>query len=241
MRKLLLPFVTAGYPTRSGCVELLHACAAGGGDEIELGIPFSDPLADGPVIQATSYKALVGGITLDDVFGIAETFRAAPLNLMTYINPVMQYGEQKFFDRAAKAGVRAVIVPDVPPEEAEPISAASSSSGVPNIFLISPTCTDERIRLIDRLSRSWIYIVSLKGVTGSKIQTDVPSFVRRVRRLTKHPLFVGFGISTPEDAARIAEVADGIIVASALLKLVENGGSAKDVERFVASLRQAID
>ncbi len=241
MRKLLLPFVTAGYPTKAGCVDLLQACASGGGDEIELGIPFSDPLADGPVIQATSYKALVGGITVDDVFGIAETFKSAPLNLMTYINPVMQYGEKRFFDRAAKAGVKAVIVPDVPPEEADSLGAASASSGVPNIFLISPTCTDERIRMIDKLSRGWIYIVSLKGVTGSKIQTDVPTFVKRVRKLTKHPLYVGFGISTPDDAARIAEVADGIIVASALLKLVENGGSAKDVEAFVASLRKAID
>ena len=241
MRKLLLPFITAGYPSKAGCIDLLQACAAGGGDEIELGIPFSDPLADGPVIQATSYKALVGGITVEDVFGIAERFTGAPLNLMTYINPVLQYGEKKFFDRAAKAGVKAVIVPDVPPEEADPISAASATSGVPNIFLISPTCTDARIRMIDQLSRSWIYIVSLKGVTGSKIKTDVPAFVKRVRRLTKHPLYVGFGISTPEDAARIAEVADGVIVASALLKLVENGGGAREIEQFVASLRKAID
>jgi len=241
MRKLLLPFVTAGYPTKAGCVELLEACARGGGDQVELGIPFSDPLADGPVIQATSYKALVGGITIDDVFGIAETFKSAPLNLMTYINPVMQYGEKKFFDRAAKAGVKGVIIPDVPPEEADDVGAASASSGVPNIFLISPTCTDARIRMIDKLSKSWIYIVSIKGVTGSRIQSDVASFVKRVRKLTKHPLYVGFGISTPEDAARIAEVADGIIVASALLKLVENGGTASDVEKFVASLRKAID
>jgi tryptophan synthase alpha chain len=241
MRKLLLPFVTAGYPTKAGCVDLLQACASGGADEIELGIPFSDPLADGPVIQATSHHALVGGIRVEDVFGIAESFKSAPLNLMTYVNPVMQYGERNFFDRAARAGVKAVIVPDVPPEEADLIGAASASSGVPNIFLISPTCTDGRIRMIDRLSRSWIYIVSLKGVTGSKIQTDVPSFVKRVRKLTKHPLYVGFGISTPADAARIAEVADGIIVASALLKLVETGGSAKEVEQFVAGLRKAID
>ena len=241
MRKLLLPFITAGYPTKAGCVDLLTACAAGGGDQIELGIPFSDPLADGPVIQATSYKALVGGITIDDVFGIAETFKAAPLNLMTYINPVMQYGEKKFFDRAAKAGVKGVIIPDVPPEEADDLNAASASSGVPNIFLISPTCTDERIRMIDKISRSWIYIVSIKGVTGSKIKSDVASFVKRVRKLTKHPLYVGFGISTPEDAARVAEFADGIIVGSALLKIVENGGAPKDVETFVAGLRRAID
>lgn len=241
MHKLLLPFVTAGYPTRQSCVDLLHACAAGGGDEIELGIPFSDPLADGPVIQSTSYKALVGGITLDAVFELAENFKAAPLNLMTYVNPVMQYGERKFFGRAASAGVKAVIVPDVPPEEADAVSAASEASGVPNIFLISPTCTDARIRMIDRLSRAWIYVVSLKGVTGSKIKADISSFVKHVRKLTNHPLYVGFGISTPEHAARIAEVADGIIVASALLKIVESGGTPKDVERFVAELRRAID
>lgn len=240
MSKLLLPFVTAGYPNKAACVDLLEACAAGGADQIELGIPFSDPLADGPIIQSTSYKALVGGVTIEDVFRIAETFKSAPLNLMTYLNPVMQYGEKKFFDRAARCGVKGVIIPDVPPEEADVVSAASASSGVPNIFLISPTCTDERIRMIDQLSASWIYIVSLKGVTGSKIQTDVPTFVKRVRKLTKHPLYVGFGISTPDDAKRIAEVADGIIVASALLKLVENGGGAKDVESFVASLRKAI-
>lgn len=241
MRKQLLPFVTAGYPTKDACKELLHACAEGGGDQIELGIPFSDPLADGPVIQATSHKALLGGTTTDDAFEIAQGFKKAPLVLMTYYNPVLQYGERRFFQRAATAGVRGVILPDLPPEESDSATAASQESGVPNIFLISPTCTEERIRKIDQLTRGWIYVVSLKGVTGSKIQTDVAGFVRRVRKLTHHPLYVGFGISNPEEAARMAEVADGIIVASALLRIIENGGTAKDVERFVAELRSAID
>ena len=240
-RKLLIPFVTAGYPTKKGCVELLHACAAGGADRIELGIPFSDPLADGPVIQATSYKALRGGVTTDDAFAIAEGFKAAPLLFMTYINPVMRYGEKRFFARAAKAGLQGVILPDVPPEEADAVSAASDASGVPIVFLISPTCTDERIRKIDRLTKSWIYLVSLKGVTGARIKSDVASFVKRVRRVTSHPLCVGFGISTPADAARMAAVADGIIVGSALLQIIEKGGTPKEVERFVASLRKAID
>ena len=241
MRKQLIPYVTGGYPTKQDCVGLLDACAAGGADQIELGIPFSDPLADGPVIQATSHKALTGGVNTDDLLGIAERFKAAPLLFMTYINPVMQYGETKFFDRAAKAGIKGVILPDVPPEEADAVTAASDASGVPVVFLISPTCTDERIRKIDRLTRSWIYLVSLKGVTGSSMKSDVPAFVRRVRKLTKHPLYVGFGIQTPQDAARVAEYADGIIVGSALLKIIENGGSAKDVETFVAALRKAID
>jgi tryptophan synthase alpha chain len=241
MRKQLIPYVTGGYPSKAGCVDLLNACAAGGADQIELGIPFSDPLADGPVIQATSHKALTGGVTTDDLLAVAEGFKAAPLLFMTYINPVMQYGEKHFFDRAAKAGVKGVILPDVPPEEADAVTAASDASGVPVVFLISPTCTDGRIRMIDKLSKSWIYLVSLKGVTGSAMKSDVPAFVKRVRRFTKRPLYVGFGIQTPEDAARVSEFADGIIVGSALLKIVENGGTAKDVEAFVASLRQAID
>ena len=240
-RKQLVPFITAGYPTKAGCVDLLKACAAGGADRIELGIPFSDPLADGPVIQATSHQALTGGVTTDDAFAIASNFRGAPLLFMTYINPVFQYGPERFFTRAARAGLEGVILPDVPPEEADPVIAVSEKTGVPIVFLISPTCTDERIRKIDRLTKTWIYLVSLKGVTGAKMKSDVADFVKRVRRLTKHPLYVGFGISTPDGAKRVAAVADGIVVGSALLKIVEKGGTAKDVERFVASLRRAID
>jgi tryptophan synthase alpha chain len=240
-RKQLIPYVTAGYPDRKRCVEVLKACAAGGADRIELGIPFSDPLADGPVIQATSHKALLGGVTTEDAFRIAEGFRDLPLLFMTYVNPVFSYGAGRFFTRASKTGLEGVILPDVPPEEADSVLAASRKSRVPIVFLISPTCTDERIRKIDRLTRSWIYLVSLKGVTGAKMKSDIAEFVRRVRRRTKHPLYVGFGISTPDDARRVAAVADGIVVGSALLKIVEKGGSAKDVERFVASLRRAID
>src|SRR5579863_4999213 len=161
MRKQLIPFVTAGYPSKAGCLELLASCAAGGGDQIELSIPFSDPLADGPVIQATSHRALSQGTTPDDAFEIAESFTAAPILFMTYLNPVMQYGEKRFFERAAKARLKGVILPDVPPEEASVVTAASEAAGVPNIFLISPTCTDERIRNIDRLSKAWIYVVSI--------------------------------------------------------------------------------
>lgn len=240
MPKQLIPYVTCGYPTKAGCLDLLRACAAGGADQIELGIPFSDPLADGPVIQSTSYKALTGGVTTDDAFATADAFTAAPLLFMTYVNPVLQYGPERFFARAAQAGVRGVVLPDVPPEEAGPYAAAAEASGVPIVFLISPTCTDARIRAIDRLSKTWIYLVSIKGVTGAKMSTDIDAFVKRVRRLTKHPLYVGFGISTPDDAARAAASADGVIVGSALLKIIEQGGTAKDVESFVASLRRAL-
>jgi tryptophan synthase alpha chain len=240
-RKLLIPFVTAGYPTRKECPGLLRACAEGGADQIELGIPFSDPLADGPVIQATSHRALQGGATTEDAFRTAEAFAEAPLLFMTYYNPVLQYGPGRFFRRSAKAGLRGIILPDVPPEESGPVEKVSRASGVPVVYLVSPTCSDERIRRIDRLSRSWIYLVSLKGVTGSTLKADVAGFVRRVRRLTTRPLCVGFGISTPDDAARAAEHADGVVVGSALLRIVEEGGGPRRVRRFVASLRKAID
>ena len=240
-RKLLVPFITAGFPSKKECVDLLKACAAGGADQIELGIPFSDPLADGPVIQAASQQALDGGLTVDDAFRIAAGFRDAPLLFMTYVNPVLQYPAARFFGRAAKEGLRGVILPDLPPEEADGFMDASRKSGVPLVFLCSPTCTDARIRMIGRLSRSFIYLVSLKGVTGAKIKADVGGFARRVKRLTGRTVYVGFGIATPEDARRVAAQADGIIVGSALLKIVQRGGKPRDVERFVAGLRRAID
>ncbi len=239
-RKLLIPFVTAGYPSRKGCLDLLRACAAGGADMIELGVPFSDPLADGPVIQSTSQKALLRGTTMDDAFGIAASFRGSPLLFMTYFNPVLQYGLSRFFARAARIGLRGVIIPDLPPEESAGAREAADASGVPVIFLVSPTCSDARIRLIGRLSRSFIYLVSLKGVTGSFLRGDVGPFVRRVRRLTDRPLCVGFGISTQADARRASAEADGVVVGSALLRIVEKGGGPLDVQRFVASIRRAL-
>jgi len=240
-RKRLVPFVTAGYPSKKICRDVLKACAAAGADAIELGIPFSDPLADGPVIQATSHRALTNGTTTDDAFRLAEGFRDAPLLFMTYVNPVLQYGAPRFFARAAKAGLQGVILPDVPPEEADPVVGVSEKTGLPVVFLISPTCTDERVRRIDRLTRTWIYLVSLKGVTGAKMKADIDGFVRRVRKLSSHPLYVGFGIATPDDARRVAATADGVIVGSALLKILQRGGTPRDVERFLAGLRRAVD
>jgi len=260
VRKLLIPFVTAGYPSKARCLDLLKACAAGGADRIELGIPFSDPLADGPVIQATSQAALDGGTTLADAFAIAEKFRERPLLFMGYYNPILQFGLPRFFGRAARAGVAGAVVPDLPPEESAEARAAASKAGLPLIFLCAPTTTDARVRLIDRLSRDFIYLVSMKGVTGAQLRrpaghgggsrasqgvaglsNGVGAFVKRVRRLTKRPLCVGFGIATPAQAREVAAAADGVIVGSALLRIVRDGGTARDVERFVGSLRRAID
>ncbi|MBI2931097.1 MAG: tryptophan synthase subunit alpha [Planctomycetes bacterium] len=239
--KLLIPFLTAGFPTRAKCLDLLKACAAGGADRIELGIPFSDPLADGPVIQAASQAALRRGVTLVDAFALAEKFRERPLILMGYLNPILQFILPRFFNRCRRTGVSGVIVPDLPPEESAEARAAAAMAGVPLIFLCAPTTTDARVRLIDRLSRDFIYLVSMKGVTGGALPRDVGAFVRRVRRLTRRPLCVGFGISTPKQARAVASVADGVIVGSALLRIVQQGGGPRDVERFVAAVRQAID
>ncbi len=239
-RKLLIPFVTCGYPSKSKTLDLLKACAAGGADAIELGIPWSDPLADGPVIQETSRVALLNGTTMLDAFEIAATFKDAPLLFMTYYNPVIQFILPRFFNRAMRAGLKGVIIPDLPPEESRDAAAAARMAGVPLIYLCSPTCTGARIKLIDKLSSDFIYLVSLRGVTGARsaLASDLGAFVKRVRRFTKRPLCVGFGISTPEQARDVARVADGIIVGSALLKRAKN---PRDVERFVRSLRTAID
>lgn len=236
----LIPYITAGFPSKRGSVDLLKACVAGGADAIELGIPFSDPLADGPVIQAASQQALANGTTMDDAFEIARSFRDVPLYFMTYLNPVYQYVRPRWFSTAGQAGLAGVIIPDLPPEEADELLPAAKMANVPIVFLISPTCTDERIRLIDRRSRAWIYLVSLKGVTGSKASTDVGAFVKRVRRFTSKPLYLGFGISTPDQAARAAEVADGVIVGSAILRRVQEGAKPRDIEKFVRSLKEAV-
>ncbi len=242
MKNVLIPFLTTGYPSKRRCLDLLRACAAGGADAIELGIPFSDPLADGPVIQATSQQALESGVTMDDAFDLARRFREVPLYVMTYVNPVLQHNPPRFFKRAGLAGLAGVIIPDLPPEESGPFLPPSRMAGVPLVFLCSPTCTEKRIREIDRRSRSWIYLVSLKGVTGarSKLPTDVAAFVARVRRHTTQPLYVGFGISTPEQASQVAKVADGVIVGSAILRRVQEGAKPREIERFVTALRKAI-
>ncbi len=236
--KQLIPFLTAGYPTRKQSADYMHACVNGGADGIEIGIPFSDPLADGPVIQASSQKALDNGTTPADAFTLCTRIRSVPVYFMTYLNPVHRYGAGRFLSRSKKAGVSGLIIPDLPPEEAGTVFRK-----LPLIFLCSPTCTDARIRKLDRVSRSWIYLVALRGVTGVRkgLATDLSSFVRRVRKFTKKPLYIGFGISTPKDAARAAALVDGVIVGSAILKKIASGEKPARIEHFVRSLRKAVD
>jgi tryptophan synthase alpha chain len=236
--KKLIPFLTAGYPTRKGCGDYIRACVAGGADGIEIGIPFSDPLADGPVIQASSQAALENGTTPADAFALAGKVKSVPVYFMTYLNPVHRYGVGRFLSRAKKAGVSGLIVPDLPPEEAGTLFPKA-----PLIFLCSPTCTEVRIRKVDRASRGWIYLVALRGVTGARkgLASDLSSFVRRVQQVSRKPLYIGFGISTPKDAAKAAALADGIVVGSAILRRIASGEKPAAVEKFIRSLRRAID
>jgi tryptophan synthase alpha chain len=243
--KTLIPYLTAGFPSRPRTLDLMKACADAGADAIELGIPFSDPMADGPVIQAASQQALDQGMTMEEGFRMVERFRrthVTPVYFMTYFNPILQFILPRFFHRAAQHGLAGVVIPDLPPEEAGGALAVSRRSRVPLVFLCASTCSDDRLRRIDRLSKSFIYLVSLKGVTGSRVSLapGLERFVRRARLLTRRPLYVGFGISTPAQAARVAAMADGVIVGSAILKRVQEGASAREVGRFVASLRRAV-
>ncbi|MHC4605401.1 MAG: tryptophan synthase subunit alpha [Planctomycetota bacterium] len=241
-RKALVPFLTAGYPSKRRSLDLLCAVADAGADAIEIGIPFSDPLADGPVIQTSSQKALENGTTIGDALGIARKFRRrydTPLLFMTYANPIARMGIGKFFGRCRKEGLAGVIVPDLPPEE----SAPYEGHGVPLVYLCSPTCAKERVGRIVRRSRPFVYLVSLKGVTGAsdRLPRDLGAFVRRVRRHTKRPLYIGFGISTPRHARLMGGVADGVIVGSAILKRVQKGAGPRAVAKYVSSLRKALD
>ncbi len=247
-RTALMPYLTMGYPQRESALALVPALVEGGADLIELGVPFSDPLADGATIQAAAQQALGNGMTLSLCLDQATALRAGgvtvPFVLMGYYNPIFQMGLERFARRAASAGIDGVIVPDLPPDESDALCAALRSRGVDSIFLLAPTSEDGRVRLVAGRSSGFLYLVSLTGVTGARdhLPPDLESFVARVRPATDLPLAVGFGIGTPRQAARVARIADGVIVGSALVRAI---GAAKDpvtaASAFVASLRAGID
>nr|WP_290669702.1 tryptophan synthase subunit alpha [Ardenticatena sp.] len=246
-RAALMPFITMGYPDLESALDLVPALVEGGADLIELGIPFSDPLADGATIQATSQQALDNGMTLALCLEQVAALRArgveVPLILMGYYNPILQMGGAKFAEEAARAGADGVIVPDLPPEEADELRTALHAHGLALIFLLAPTSDDERVRLVAEQATGFIYLVSLTGVTGARDQLppDLADFVARVRCATDLPLAVGFGISRPEQAAMVAQMADGVIVGSALLRTI---GDADDpiaaARAFVRQLCEAV-
>lgn len=224
-RAAFMPYLPVGYPDLPTSLDLLQALAEAGADLIEVGVPFSDPLADGPVIQAATQQALAGGVTPADCLEAVRSLRrrgvAVPLLLMGYINPILAYGIEPFVAAAAAAGASGLIIPDLPPDEAGEVEAACQRHCLAMIYLLAPTSTGERIAQAARHSTGFIYLVSVTGTTGAR--ADLPShlaeFVARVRRLTELPLAVGFGISTPDQAAAVAGMADGVVVGSALVKL----------------------
>ena len=243
--KALITYLTVGYPNVETTLEMVPLIASSGCDLVELGIPFSDPLADGTTIQRASYHALKQGTTPELCLDVAHKLRAEidiPLAFMTYFNPVHRYGLDAFCHDCARAGISGLIVPDLPPEEATELEEISQSHGLDLIYLLAPTSTDERIDIVAARARGFIYLVSLTGVTGARdsLPQELEDFVLRVRRRARQPLCVGFGISTPDEARRVAKVADGVIVGSRLIQLLEENDPAPKVRSFVKSLRDAL-
>jgi tryptophan synthase alpha chain len=226
-RKALIPYITAGDPTPQVTVPLMHAMVAAGADIIELGIPFSDPMADGPVIQKACERALSAGASLSAVLTMVAEFRRqntqTPVILMGYLNPIEIMGYQSFACQAVAQGVDGVLTVDMPPEEAEPLVVACREAGLERIFLLAPTSSEERIERICALGSGFIYYVSLKGVTGAHTLDveDVGRHVAMIRRYTTLPVGVGFGIRDAESAAAVAAIADAVVVGSTLVRRIE--------------------
>jgi tryptophan synthase alpha chain len=246
--RALIPYVTAGDPDLDTTKALVHAMIESGGDLIEIGVPFSDPLADGPIIQRASQRALHRGTTLRKILQMVGELRPetdAPLVLMTYYNPVFRYGEQAFVNDALAAGVDGVIVPDLPPEEAQTLMALTAGTPLEVIFLAAPTSTPARLALIAEASRGFIYYVSRLGTTGvrERLADDLQVMLAKVRASTSKPVAVGFGVSTPEHVRLVSEMADGVVVASAILRLMEGVPSREvmleQVGDFVTALKAA--
>lgn len=244
----LIPFIMTGDPDVKTTESLVQGMAEAGADIIELGVPFSDPIADGPTIQAASQRALQNGISLNEVLHMSERLSGldTPLVLMTYFNPIFRYGLRDFAESCMRSGVDGVIVPDLPPEEAGPWISEARRASLDTIFLIAPTSPFERIRLVSRYSRGFIYYVSVTGVTGAResLPDELESAVNKVKVQSKKPVAVGFGISTPEQAKRIGLFADGVIVGSAIVKMIEGSLGQPElitkVKDFVSSFAKAL-
>ena len=241
----LIAYLTVGYPSVRATLETVPLLESSGCDLVELGIPFSDPLADGATIQKSSYLALQQGVTSSLCLEVARQLRqkvSIPLVFMTYYNPVLRFGPESFCQACTQAGVDGLIVPDLPPEEGEELEALTQKNKLDLVYLLAPTSTEERIQLVAERSRGFIYLVSLTGVTGARdrLPTELEDFVARVRHRARQPLCVGFGISTPEQALRVSKVADGVIVGSRIIELMGGQDPLAAVQCFVKSLREAL-
>jgi len=249
--KVLIPFITAGDPDPDWTVTLMHALVDAGADLIELGVPFSDPMADGPVIQLASERAIEKNVTLAVVLNMVETFREAdtttPVILMGYMNPVERYGRTRFPADAAIAGVDGLLLVDCPPEERDDLGPAMVEAGVDGICLVAPTTTRDRVKEIARVARGFVYYVSLKGITGAG-QLDLPELsgpVLQIRDFSDLPVAVGFGIKNAETAVKVAAHADAVVIGSALVEALSEAKSVEDAcslaMAFVAPVRESLD
>jgi len=244
-RAALVPYVTAGYPERGSTVAALEALADAGADVIELGIPFSDPLADGPTIQHASFLSLEGGTTVPKIFKDLADFRSrrdTPVVLFTYLNPVLRYGLERFIEDATTAGAQGLLVTDLPTGSDPELEGTIISSPLDLIRLIAPTTPLDRVPIVASGGSGFVYYISRTGVTGARsdLRAELATEVGAIRAAVDLPVAVGFGISTPEQAAAVGSVADGVVVGSALIQALERGGVA-EAARFVASLRSALD
>jgi tryptophan synthase alpha chain len=243
-RPAFMPYSVLGYPTRQAGLDVVKTLSEVGADLLELGLPFSDPLADGPTIQAATQKSLENGTTVKDCLAMVRELRQqgvdTPALLMGYVNPMLAYGLEQFVADAAEAGVDGFIVPDLPPEEAEELETACAKHGLALVYLLAPTSTPDRIKLVAAKSQGFIYLVSLTGVTGARTELppDLTDFVERVRAETDKALAVGFGIGNGEQARAVGELADGVIVGSALVKRA--GESVDSVRELAVELRAAL-
>jgi tryptophan synthase alpha chain len=251
-RTALIPFVTAGDPSPEVTVPLMHAMVGAGADLIELGVPFSDPIADGPVIQRATERALALGVSLDDVLEMVRRFREkdseTPVILMGYLNPIEVMGYDSFAVAAQQAGLDGALIVDVPPEEGNALVAKLKAQGLDLVYLLAPTSTESRISRIGEVASGFVYYVSVKGVTGAgNLDTAaVAEKVKLIKSLIRLPVGVGFGINTPETAALVAQVADAVIVGSAIVGRIEALAATPEripamIAEFLTSLRQAID
>lgn len=247
-RKAFIPFLTAGDPNLKATIDLVLAFEKSGADIVEIGVPFSDPLADGPTIQASSFRSLQKGTTLPKVFNLVKQIRQKsqiPIAFMMSYNPIFHYGEEKFVKEAVHCGVDGVIVPDLPPEEAGNLIKISRKQNFATVFFISPTTTKERMKLVAKASTGFIYYVSVAGVTGARTQMS-QSYAKQIKlakQITHKPICVGFGISKPEQVKEISKISDGIIVGSAIVSEIfknKNTNLIQHTARFVASLAKPL-
>lgn len=245
--KALIGYVTVGYPHIESTVETAQVLAQNGCDIIELGIPFSDPLADGATIQKASFQAIRNGVTINTCFDVAKKLKQKikkPVVFMSYYNPIFHYGLREFSLKCARIGLDGLIVPDLPPDESIDLESQLRKYKIDVIYLLSPNSTEERIRIVALRSRGFIYLTSVTGTTGAResLSSELDAFIKRVKNITRQPLCVGFGISTPEQAKKVANIASGVIIGSKILQILDqkDGGKEK-LTAFIKETRQALD